>query len=216
MYTDRRYYNFSKTSIAQRLPRPWWVPITKDQQDQIALTRRSYSAETYMNACNTEGEPVEIQTFFPASCMHVNWLFKLSHAKNENDCPAAEELRQKGALEKRWWETAFLYRLIIVNRNHRAVLYSCSNRLCESHHGPQNNFPRCCSLQTIVRLSSKGWWVPAETHVNSKPPHAHHSSIPTSSQFPSNSKFPDKQDQLSCPEKKGPRQGHGPTHSNNY
>lgn len=32
------------------------------------------------------------------------------------------------------------YRLIIVNKHHKANLYSCSNRLCEWHHGPPKSF----------------------------------------------------------------------------
>ena len=73
------------------------------------------------------------------------------------------------------------YRLIIVNKHRKANLYSRSNRLCEWNHERQSHFPHCCSLQTTVGLSSKGWWVPARMHVDSEPLHAHHSSIPTSS-----------------------------------
>ena len=106
------------------------------------------------------------------------------------------------------------YRRIIVNKHHQPNLHSRSNRPCEWSRGPQSHFPHCCSLQTTVRLSSKGWWVPAGRHLDSEPPQAHHSSIPTSSQFPSNNMFPNKQDQLSCPTK-GARPGHGPAHPSN-
>lgn len=106
------------------------------------------------------------------------------------------------------------YSLFIVIKHHKANLYSHNKRLCEWNHGPQSHFPRCCSLHATVRLSSKGWWVPAGRHVDSEPPHGHCSSIPTS-QFPSNNEFPNKQDQLGCPDKKGGRQGHGLMRSSN-
>jgi len=55
-----------------------------DQHAQIAQTTRSCSTETHTCASNTKSS-AEIQTLFPSSCMHLNWLFKWSCAKNENN-----------------------------------------------------------------------------------------------------------------------------------
>lgn len=67
-----------------------------NQHAQIAPTTRSCSTETHKCACkcNTKENSVEIQTLFSASCMFLDCLFKCSHAKNENNCPAQQHLFQ--------------------------------------------------------------------------------------------------------------------------